>query len=346
MKNKLNNLIKILNDYFAIPILGCFLLSAMSIQYSQSKFGLIINIVLSLFVVGYLSYIVYKLAKRTLKNHQLLWALVVSLVLLILSLIVMRTDIEMSDTLFIIGIMFFEIYSLFVIINGCLSENTNITKTIIFSLIFVILGYISIYASSYGLEDNTIFNSLITLFSSIIGGGITLVGVAWTINHNKLEKRKEEEQKAKPVVFICNPRTVSLRSNNLLKVLLYSYNEKGTLKKAQDNKTGYVLPQILIDNSYYSHVIVRGFRVNDDFHLYDYGQVLPKDEILYLKSDFRFEYQEEIKYVSIILQDMLENLYELVLNFTIVKDKKDNVIKINSGIETKKTTLNINPKEI
>ena len=213
-------------------------------------------------------------------------------------------------------------------------------------MIFVILGYISIYASSYSLEDNTIFNSLITLFSSIIGGGITLVGVAWTINHNKLEKRKEEEQKAKPVVFICNPRTVSLRSHNLLKALLYSYNEKGTLKKAQGNKTGYVLPQILIDNSDYSHVIVRGFRINDDFHIYDYGQVLPKDETLYLKSDFRFKYSKEINYVSIILQDMLENLYELVLNFTIVNDKKDNVIKINSGIETKKTTLNINPKEI
>jgi hypothetical protein len=93
-------------------------------------------------------------------------------------------------------------------------------------------------------------------------------------------------------------------------------------------------------------VIVRGFRVNDDFHIYDYGQVLPKDEILYLKSDFRFKYSKKINYLSIILQDMLENLYELVLIFTIVKDRKDNVIKINSGIETKKTTLNINPKEI
>ena len=108
---------------------------------------------------------------------------------------VLKTDAKTADTLFIAGVIFFEIYSLFVIINGCLSENTNITKTIIFSLIFVILGYISIYASSYSLEDNTIFNSLITLFSSIIGGGITLVGVAWTINHNKLEKRKNKNKK-------------------------------------------------------------------------------------------------------------------------------------------------------
>lgn len=346
MKKKFETFIDKFNMYFAIPVIVCFLLSSLSIKYAQSIFGVILNVTICLVVVIFLSIIVYKLIKGTLKNSKLIWPLVVSLVLIILSLIVLKTDAKTADTLFIAGVIFFEIYSLFVIINGCLSENTNITKTIIFSLIFVILGYISIYASSYGLEDNTIFNSLITLFSSIIGGGITLVGVAWTINHNKLEKRKEEEQKAKPVVFICDPRTVSLRSDNLLKALLYSYNKKGTLKKAHSNKTGYVLPQILIDNSDYSHVIVRGFRINDDFHIYDYGQVLPKDETLYLKSDFRFQYSKEINYVSIILQDMLENLYELVLNFTIVKDRKDNVIKINSGIEIKKTTLNINPKEI
>jgi len=346
MKKKFETFIDKFNMYFAIPVIVCFLLSSLSIKYAQSIFGVILNVTICLVVVIFLSVLVYKLIKGTLKNSKLIWPLVVSLVLIILSLIVLKTDAKTADTLFIAGVIFFEIYSLFVIINSCLSENTNITKTIIFSLIFVILGYISIYASSYGLEENTIFNSLMTLFSSIIGGGITLVGVAWTINHNKLEKRKEEEQKAKPVVFICNPRTVSLRSDNLLKALLYSYNEKGTLKKAQGNKTGYVLPQILIDNSDYSHVIVRGFRVNDDFHIYDYGQVLPKDETLYLKSDFRFKYSKKINYVSIILQDMMENLYELVLNFTIVKDRKDNVIKINSGIETKKTTLNINPKEI
>ena len=269
-----------------------------------------------------------------------------SLVFIILSLIVLKTNSKTANTLFITGVIFFEIYSLFVIINSCLSENTNITKTIIFSLIFVILGYISIYASSYSLEDNTIFNSLITLFSSIIGGGITLVGVAWTINHNKLEKRKEEEQKAKPVVFICDPSTTSFDREKLITKILLSNNKLGSLNEAPKNKNAYTLPHILINNSDYSHVIIRGFIINDKYHLYDYGQVLPKDSTIYLKSDFRFEYQEEIKYVSIILQDMLENLYELVLNFTIVKDKKDNVIKINSGIETNKTTLNIILKEI
>ena len=346
MKKKFETFIDKFNIYFAIPVIVCFFLSSLSIKYAQSIFGVILNVAIFLVVVIFLSILAYKLIKGTLKNSKLIWPLVVSLVLIILSLIVLKTDAKTADTLFISGVIFFEIYSLFVIINGCVSENTNITKTIIFSLIFVILGYISIYASSYGLEDNTIFNSLITLFSAIIGGGITLVGVAWTINHNKLEKRKEEEQKAKPVVFICDPTTSSIDHKTLIDRILLSKLKKGTLKVAPDDKPAYKLNQIIINNSDYSHVTIRGFRINEDYHLYDVGQVLPKDTTIYLQSYFRFKYSKEINYVSIILQDMLENLYELVLNFTIVKDRKDNVIKINSGIETKKTTLNINPKEI
>ena len=43
---------------------------------------------------------------------------------------------------------------------------------------------------------------------------------------------------------------------------------------------------------------------------------------------------------------MLENLYELELNFSINKEDKNKTIIINSGIETRRTTLAINPKEI
>lgn len=198
----------------------------------------------------------------------------------------------------------------------------------------------------YIIPNQDLQNIIIPIVSAVYGGLLTLVGVAWTIRKSDSDRKQEEEQKAKPLVFVCDPKSTSVRSEDLIRGILHSDNTNGTLKKAPGNKTAYTLPQILIDNSDYSHVIIRGFRVNDDFHLYDYGQVLPKDEVIYLKSDFRFEYTDEIIYVSIILQDMLENLHELILNFSIVKDGKDKVIKINSGIETIKTTLSLSAKEI
>lgn len=52
------------------------------------------------------------------------------------------------------------------------------------------------------------------------------------------------------------------------------------------------------------------------------------------------------QYVAISLQDMLDNIYELHLNFEILKEGKNQEIPINSGIETEKTTLPLNTKEI
>ena len=120
----------------------------------------------------------------------------------------------------------------------------------------------------------------------------------------------------------------------------------GTLKEAKEQNGAYILHQILIHNADYSHVSVRGFRINEDYHIYDIGQVLPKNTIIDLRSYFKFEYTKEIKYVALILEDMLNNLYEMELNFEIHKHSTEQVIQINSGIETKKSTLPLNVREI
>ena len=187
---------------------------------------------------------------------------------------------------------------------------------------------------------------VIPIISAVYGGLLTLVGVAWTIKKSNNDRRMEEQQKAKPIVFICNPETTSINKEELIRGVLHSKRSIGTLKNAAEEESAFTLPQIIISNSDYSHVAIRGFRVNNDYHIYDYGQILTKNKICYLKSDFRFEYKGRIEYVAILLQDMLDNIYELELNFTIIKPEKDKVITINSGIETKMTTLFLNGKAI
>ena len=61
---------------------------------------------------------------------------------------------------------------------------------------FIILGFCSIYFKCYNEKD--LFNALVSIFAAIIGGAITLVGVAWTINDNKEDRRREAIEKAMP----------------------------------------------------------------------------------------------------------------------------------------------------
>lgn len=51
--------------------------------------------------------------------------------------------------------------------------------------------------------DNTLFSAIVGVYAALLGGGLTLAGVAWTIKNTAREKADEEKKKAKPV-FVSN----------------------------------------------------------------------------------------------------------------------------------------------
>lgn len=198
----------------------------------------------------------------------------------------------------------------------------------------------------YIIPNKEVQEIIIPIIAAVYGGLLTLVGVAWTIRKSDNDRVEEERLKVKPLVFICNPYATSIDKTTLMKGLLFSQRNIGTLERATVDEEAYILPQIVISNSDYSYSAIRGFRVNNDYHIYDYGQVVPKNKTICLENNFRFKYTDKIEYVAILLQDMLGNLYELGLNFELSEQSKNREIKILSGIETKKSTLLINKKEI
>ena len=56
---------------------------------------------------------------------------------------------------------------------------------------------------------------------------------------------------------------------------------------------------------------------------------------------YSFRYDNTIEYVSLILQDMLNNVYELEVNFETYGNDKNKGIKILSGIEIKESDLDL-----
>ena len=170
---------------------------------------------------------------------------------------------------------------------------------------------------------------VIPIVAAVYGGLITLVGVTLTIRKADNDRKAEEISKAKPVVFVCNYRNTTFDSG-MVKIL-ESKKTQGTLKKASEkSKNKYSLRYINLENSDYSIVSLVGFMINDDCHFYDIGQILPKNTRYRMNSDFEFEYNKKIKTVSLLIQDMLHNLYEFETEFDI---DESNRISIKSGIE-------------
>ncbi len=347
-KEKDNKLIKnfdnflfLVNKFFSLPILVIILLTLLSNSFKDTTLGKISNYTLVIVFIGWLFVVLYKIFRKIVK-FNLIWPLIFSLICLICCCLTAYSNgNDVSNVLYIIGIIFMEIYLIYLIVSCALLRNTNISNLIILSLLFIIIGYYTIYYFSYNIDDKNLFNSLITLFSAMIGGGLTLGGVAWTIKQEKQNRKDEEKLKAKPIVFICDYDNLNHKFENPIKKNMFSRNNLGTLLRANKRNKSYSVPKIIISNSDYSYVVIRGFRINNDYHIFDFGQVLAKNSIVEMVSDFSFKYKNRIKNVSIVMQDILDNLYEIVVNYKIVNEGNCKTIKILSGIEIIESDLDL-----
>lgn len=224
------------------------------------------------------------------------------------------------------------------------NNKTSLNKWVMLQNFLIGIG-LSIYLI-YIIPNDDVRTITIPIVAAVYGGFITLIGVAWTIKKSDFDRKEDEIKKARPLVFVFDPRTINTSMGKPIYKYLFSEKNGGTLKKAGINNFSYCIRAIYLNNSDYSHAALWGFRINDDIHIYDIGQVIPKNAFVEMNSDYKFTYNSEIKYVALLLKDMLDNIYELEVNFEIQGSDKDKTIQILSGIETKKTDLVFNYKEV
>lgn len=187
-----------IGNWFSLMLLVMLAITWINQYYKETTFGQISSVVLAIIFVVCIFIIIYRIFRKTIKL-SIIWPLVLAFVSLIVSYItVFSSDYKLSLTTFISGMILIEIYLIYSIVYLSFNKNTSTTNIIILSLLFLVLGYGTIFYTTYGVGDNTIFNSLISVFSAIVGGGLTLGGVAWTIKHEKEVKIDEEIQRNKP----------------------------------------------------------------------------------------------------------------------------------------------------
>jgi len=347
MKEKI---FKILFEYI-LPIVCLFFIILINAAklYSDVLFG----ILGSLFAIWLIGVIYFIIKWATNKLHlntiiQVIWPLVSSLFFLICcGVVAFEGNVLISNVCYVTSIILLELYLVYLIF--CCAYKKNISVILMLSLLFIIIGYYTIYELTFSIEDKTLFNSLISLFSSIIGGGLTLGGVAWTIMHEKESRKYDEKLKIKPVIFVKKSSVNDYLSDrifnnkNIIKKMkiVNGINNYGTLKEAKDKKGNYIFSPIYIVNSDYSYIAIRGFRINDDYHIYDIGQVINKNEEVILRDEYHFKYNKKINYVSLLIQDIQNNYYEMEVNYNISPFKEENYIEIISCIEIKESNLDL-----
>ncbi len=164
--------------------------------------------------------------------------------------------------------------------------------------------------------DNTLFSAVVGLYAAILGGGLTLAGVAWTIKHSEWQRKEEECKKLQPLFnFVCRnlfqevdktkltyihgSKLISSGNNDLEESQLESYIE--TFSMENTSKTEFFICGIYINNVLYK-TKTKELIKKEHTIIFDFEQV-----------SFNLETINEIK---LYVEDLMGTQYTMQLEFS------------------------------
>lgn len=202
-----------------------------------------------------------------------------------------------------------------------------------------VLSFLLLILLIYKIPDQTLQTIVISLSAALIGGLLTLIGVVLTIKKTDMDRSIDEIKKAKPLVFIVNPTLQMLQDQAPIIKELFSQKRIGTIVYNKQSKKKYQFHRFYIKNSDFSYATLLGFKINEDYHFFDYGQLLDKNSFNQVISNYVFTYEGEIKYIALLFGDMLDHIYEFELDYIISDSNNIMGIVVKSGLEMKKSNI-------
>ena len=245
-----------------------------------------------------------------------------------------------------IGIWIFGLIILIIdivcLVNTFLGKKKVIKKFIPFDLLIAI--GIAVYLI-YIIPDIFLREIITTISAAFFGGLLTLVGVAWTIRHNaeerELAERKrdeemklEEKKKYRPVFNVYHPHVSNLPEH--VGVFCDEFIDMDSLIYVRaENKTNCCIIEItnfLIENTDFTAFYFRGIKINSKLYERSANLFVKKDAYLYCCfNNHKLHLKEQLQNIYIVVEDLLGNVYDVILGFNIMTENNLSVVTITGS---------------
>ena len=271
------------------------------------------------FIVGLIYYLssLFKYQLNYEKAPVILF--IISIILLFVALILGADYVQYARILvqIAIGICYLLFIALFA--NQTLFSNDGefSRKHRILKLIFciaiptIVLITFPFYIKWLGVSD-TNFNIFLNVYSSLVGGGLTLAGVAWTINKSVNDKKEEEIKKYKPTFNLV----VAEGAIKISELPMNDLGEDETFSFSEIDGQKYVLSNLCFSNTDFTAFYFCGLMINWDIIKLKRNVYIEKLEAYSINQDgMAFYYCDDIECMAFILLDLLGNYYLSELRF-------------------------------
>ncbi len=170
---------------------------------------------------------------------------------------------------------------------------------------------------------------LATILGAVLGGAITLLGVAWTIKDNnekrkqdlqRVEDERKEEERKKHIPYIST--VVEAEVSNYICVTKVKWLN---LKKPEDvakikNNSYYVIKfeNFSVKNLSNSNIIFEGIYIDDNYYDFDYEKLLETKGVLCVQfpNDMWYEFADKVSYIALQVADILGNHYKVSCEYS------------------------------
>ncbi len=187
---------------------------------------------------------------------------------------------------------------------------------------FLLFIFISIFTLNH-IQDANLRSLILTIYSAIVGGGLTVVGVVITILHQDKERKKQDILMFKPYFNLITDIGMmpNFADGYYLATAINSLDRKDLNKvELGSNETIFYLHPIKFINSDHSNFIIEKVTINGN-------DVRPFDKLIQKNASFDiigFEYlidkREHLPEIFIHIKDVLENKYIAKINLEIKEE--------------------------
>lgn len=162
--------------------------------------------------------------------------------------------------------------------------------------------------------DNTLFSAVMGIYAAILGGALTLAGVATTIKYNENLRKNEERKKSQPLFsYVCK------QLDHIKKIVITCSefeNLNGIIDSNQDSQDWLFIEPFAMENSDKIEFFVCGLFINGSLYKIQTKILVKKDYAVcfnFNESHFALKTINEMK---LYVEDLIGNLYTMQLNFS------------------------------
>ena len=235
---------------------------------------------------------------------------------------VVYTETQVFNTTWLWLQFIFGILSLVIITFNLVQVFLNGEKSLwFFMALELVIALITCGYLIFIIPDEDIQKIVLTIVSALLGGILTLVGVAWTIKDTnekrqkdleRIENERKEEERKKYVPFVNFFTDINSKVDHTITV------SKIDLPCSRKKKC-YILEPWFLKNTdfscfYISEVLINNYLI----HINPYS-FIDKKWVVRIKFKHCFVLSENIEYLGIQIKDMLGNNYRVTLDFETIR---------------------------